>query len=108
MDPAKVKAVVEWPTPQSRKDLQRFLGFANFYRRFIRNYSVVAASMTSLTSSSVRFLWGESAETTPDPSRQLIVEVDASDIGVEAVLSQRSAKDGKVHPLCLLLRLSLL
>ena len=114
MDPEKVKAVVEWPTPQSRKDLQRFLGFANFYRRFIRNYSVVAAPLTSLTSSLVRFLWGESAEkafqelksrftsapilTTPDPSRQFIVEVDASDSGIGAVLSQRSAKDGKVHP----------
>ncbi len=36
MDPEKVKAVVEWPSPDSRKALQRFLGFANFYRRFIR------------------------------------------------------------------------
>ncbi len=34
MDPEKVKAVVEWPSPDSRKALQRFLGFANFYRRF--------------------------------------------------------------------------
>ncbi len=39
MDPDKVQAVVDWPTPDSRKALQRFLGFANFYRRFIRNYS---------------------------------------------------------------------
>ena len=34
-DPAKVRAVVKWPTPDTRKQLQRFLGFANFYRRFI-------------------------------------------------------------------------
>ncbi len=39
MDPDKVQAVVDWPTPDSRKALQRFLGFANFYQRFIRNYS---------------------------------------------------------------------
>lgn len=114
MDPAKVKAVVEWPTPQSRKELQRFLGFANFYRRFVRNYSTMVAPLTCLTSSSVRFIWSEAADrafqtlksrftnapilTTPDPTRQFIVEVDASDVGVGAVLSQRSSADGKVHP----------
>ncbi len=38
-----VKAVVDWPTPDSLKALQRFLGFANFYRRFIRNFSKLAA-----------------------------------------------------------------
>lgn len=34
-DPEKMKAVVEWPVPETRQDLQRFLGFANFYRRFL-------------------------------------------------------------------------
>lgn len=43
MDPDKVKAVVDWPSPDSRKALQRFLRFANFYRRFIRNFSQLAA-----------------------------------------------------------------
>ncbi|KAI3375498.1 hypothetical protein L3Q82_003814 [Scortum barcoo] len=38
-DPSKIKAVENWPTPSTRKKLQQFLGFANFYRRFIRNYS---------------------------------------------------------------------
>ena len=42
MDPAKVSAVAEWPSPPTRKRLQQFLGFANFYRRFIRGYSQVA------------------------------------------------------------------
>ena len=41
MDPAKKRAVTGWSTPSNRKELQRFLGFANFYRRFIRNYSSV-------------------------------------------------------------------
>lgn len=41
-DPAKVRTILEWPTPTSRKHLQHFLGFANFYQRFIHNYSKVA------------------------------------------------------------------
>uniref|UniRef100_A0A9J8AAP7 ribonuclease H n=1 Tax=Cyprinus carpio carpio TaxID=630221 RepID=A0A9J8AAP7_CYPCA len=59
-DPAKVRAVAEWPPPDSRKALQRFLGFANFYRRFIRNFSQVAAPLTALTSTktlNVSLLW---------------------------------------------------
>ncbi len=42
LDPDRVQAVVDWPTPDSRKALQRFLGFANFYRRFIRSFSQLA------------------------------------------------------------------
>ena len=45
-DPRKIKAVVEWPDPKSHKELQSFLGFANFYRRFMRNYSSVAEPLT--------------------------------------------------------------
>nr|XP_055073125.1 uncharacterized protein LOC129453092 [Misgurnus anguillicaudatus] len=47
-DPAKVKAVTQWPVPVSRKELLRFLGFTNFYWRFIRNYSQVAQPLTAL------------------------------------------------------------
>ncbi|KAK3561756.1 hypothetical protein QTP86_013324 [Hemibagrus guttatus] len=48
MDVTKVQAVTEWPSPTTVKELQRFLGFANFYRCFIRNYSSVAGPLTSL------------------------------------------------------------
>lgn len=113
-DPAKIKAVEEWPTPTTRKQLQRFLGFANFYRRFIRNYSRVAAPLTCLTSVKSPFVWSPDAEAAftrlkslfssapvlchPDPAVQFVVEVDASDTGVGAVLSQRSPSDQKLHP----------
>lgn len=113
-DPAKTQAVVEWPRPTSRKQLQQFLGFANFYRRFIRDYSRIAAPLTRLTSPSLPFSWTPEAEAAfgdlkkrftsapvlihPDPSRQFVVEVDASDTGVGAVLSQRAASDQKLHP----------
>ena len=43
MDPGKVKAVTEWPTPRNLKDLRAFVGFANFYRRFIRDFSKLAS-----------------------------------------------------------------
>ncbi len=103
-----------WPVPDSRKALQRFLGFANFYRRYIRNFGQIAAPLTALTSTKVVFRWNTDAQVAfdvlksrfvsapvllvPDPESQFIVEVDASDVGVGAVLSQRSLCDGKVHP----------
>ncbi|KAG1958060.1 retrotransposable element [Pimephales promelas] len=114
MDPEKIKAVVDWPSPDSRKALLRFLGFANFYRRFIRNFSQLVAPLTALTSPRTAFRWSDSAEAvfaklksrfvsapiliTPDSSRQFVVEVDASEVGVGAVLSQRSPVDDKMHP----------
>ena len=49
MDPVKIKAVNEWPKPKNKKQLQRFLGFCNFYRRFIKNYSKIARPLHDLT-----------------------------------------------------------
>ncbi len=114
MDPEKVKAVTDWPTPTSRKEVQRFLGFANFYCKFIRNFSSVAVPLRTLTSPKVLFAWSPQAEAAfckskkdfspapvlvmPDTSLQFIVEVEASNSGVGAVLSQRSEKDNKINP----------
>ena len=115
MDPAKVKAVADWPQPTTPKQLQRFLGFANFYRGFIRNYSKIAAPLHALTSgTAASFRWTTEADqafcelkrrfssapilTHPDPSLPFVVEVDASDVGIGAVLSQRSLEDKKLHP----------
>ncbi|CAN2390090.1 Retroviral aspartyl protease, partial [Pristimantis euphronides] len=107
MDPAKVKAVLEWVQPSSLKALQRFLGFANYYRKFIKNFSVIAKPLTDLTvkGSNVE-VWDDKAieafktlkkafTTAPvltkaDQSRPFVVEVDASEVGVGAVLSQGS------------------
>ncbi len=54
-DPTKIEAVAMWPVPDSRKALQRFLGFANFYRRYIRNFGQITAPLTALTSTKVVF-----------------------------------------------------
>jgi hypothetical protein len=48
MDPGKVQAITDWPTPESVKDVQSFLGFANFYRRFINEYSRITTPLTRL------------------------------------------------------------
>lgn len=45
-DPAKVQAVLDWPTPSSVKDLCSFLGLAGYYRRFVRHFSILARSLT--------------------------------------------------------------
>ena len=119
-DPKKIRAVEEWPRPTDRTQLRRFLGFANFYRRFIKGFSRVAAPLSALTSTNTLFAWSSAAEeaflslkglfTTapvlifPDPERQFIVEVDASDTGIGAVLSQRAAEDQLVHPVAFLSR----
>ncbi|XP_061136628.1 uncharacterized protein LOC133155378 [Syngnathus typhle] len=120
MDPAKVSAVTQWPRPDNRKKVQQFLGFANFYRRFIRGFSATAAPLHALTSSTTPFCWTTEAEaafqelkrrfstapilTLPDPTRQFVVEVDASSRGIGAVLSQRSPEDNKLHPCAYLSR----
>jgi hypothetical protein len=114
MDPEKVRAVLDWRQLTSRVQLQWFLGFANFDHRFIRGYRNLAAPLSALTSPKVPFTWSPAANkafvdlkqrfTTapilihPDPTRQFVVEVDASDVGVGAVLSKRSIKDQKLHP----------
>uniref|UniRef100_A0A4W5N4N7 ribonuclease H n=1 Tax=Hucho hucho TaxID=62062 RepID=A0A4W5N4N7_9TELE len=115
MEEVKVQAVTEWPQPTTVKELQRFLGFANFYRQFIRNYSTVASPLTSLLKRKpTRLGWTKEATNAfidlkerftsapilkhPDPSLPFIVEVDASDCGIGAVLSQRTGQPGKLHP----------
>ncbi|KAK3535399.1 hypothetical protein QTP70_012828 [Hemibagrus guttatus] len=114
MDNSKISAVTEWPRPTTIKELQRFLGFANFYRRFIRN-SITAVPLTSLLKGKPsRLKWTEDATqafanlknsfTTapilkhPDPNLPFVVEVDASDSGIGAVLSQCNGQPSKLFP----------
>ncbi|KAI2650029.1 Transposon Tf2-6 polyprotein [Labeo rohita] len=115
MDDTKVNAVRNWPRPKTLKELQRFLGFSNFYRRFIRHFSTVAAPLTSMVKKGeTRLSWSSDALQAfhelrqrftsapilrhPDPQRPFIVEVDASSTGVGAVLSQRQGQPPKTFP----------
>ena len=57
MDPVKVTEVREWPTPENKADVQAFLGFVNFYWRFIRDFSAKARPLFDLTRSEQVWTW---------------------------------------------------
>jgi hypothetical protein len=114
MSQEKVEAVLSWKSPSSLTELQSFLGFANFYRRFIKDYSGVARPLTELTKGDKKdWRWTAEGEksftelktrftTAPilkhfDPQRPVIIETDASDFALGAVLSQRD-DENRLHP----------
>ena len=112
MDQEKIRTVVEWEVPDSVKGVQSFLGFANFYRRFIEGYSMLTCPLTDLTKQSEKFFWSDECgcafeelkqrfTSAPilryyDPELHCIIECDASDFAIGAVLSQEF--EGRLHP----------
>jgi hypothetical protein len=59
MDPKKVQAIVDWEYLNNVKDVRAFLGFANFYRRFIDSFSYLAAPLIALTKKDAKFLFND-------------------------------------------------
>ncbi|KAJ1208721.1 hypothetical protein NDU88_004104 [Pleurodeles waltl] len=116
----KVKAVSDWPTPKTVRDVQCFLGFAHFYRRFINHFSQTVAPITKLLRKKEKFVWSPEADqafstlkeafstalvlTHPDANQPFIVEADASDVAIGAVLSQRNKDTGQLHPVAYMSR----
>src|ERR1700730_11011106 len=108
VNPAKVEAIADWPTPRTVKDVRSFLGISGYYRRFINNYSKVAAPLTELLKDEQRFQWGKEqqaafdqlkhATTTapililPDMQLPFKLTTDACSRAIGAVLSQNHAK----------------
>jgi transposase InsO family protein len=106
MQDGKVAGVRDWPPPTKVKELQAFLGFANYYRRFIPKYSEVARPLFDLLKKDVKFVWGteqqdafgrlkglftsEQVLCMPDPRLPLRLETDASLFAVAAVLSNET------------------
>lgn len=113
MDPAKIQAILEWEAPRSVKGVRAFLGFANFYRRFIKGFTHIASPLVELTKKDTPFRWdSEAAEafdrlkklfvSAPilmqfDPDRETVLEVDSSGYVVGGLLSQYD-DEGVIRP----------
>ena len=114
VDPDKIAVVCNWQSPTSVKGVQSFLGFANFYRRFIKNYSRIAKSLNSLVKKGLKFQWNSQAEksfqkikeclvSAPilryyDPLKKTRLETDSSDGVVAAVFTQQDPDTRLWHP----------
>jgi hypothetical protein len=113
MDPIKLKAVKDWPWPKTIKDIQKFLGFCNFYRQFVQDYSKLARPLFDLTRKGEPFIWTNCHERAfmglqhtltsspvlllPDNNHPFTLYTDASDYATSAILEQDDAL-GHSHP----------
>ncbi|CCO37407.1 hypothetical protein RSOLAG1IB_11291 [Rhizoctonia solani AG-1 IB] len=113
MEQEKVKAIQEWPEPRNVKQVQSFLGFANFYCCCVHEFSCLAHPLTSLTQKDQPWVWEaahkeafqqikiaiskEPVHAHPDESQPYTLETDTSGPAMGTVLSQRK-DDGHLHP----------
>jgi hypothetical protein len=113
MDPDKIKIVVNWAGPTCVTDVQAFIGFANFYRRFIKDFSKIIGPIVNLTRKEVRFLWDQTCQSAFEKLKQafvnasvlkpfdwekdVIVKTNASDYVFAEVLFQYD-DEGILHP----------
>lgn len=109
-DPKKIEKVANWPVPSSKRQVQQFLGLANYYRRFVEDFAKIARPLHRLTEKTAEFKWDTDCQTAfeqirlrlisapilafPDLERPFTLDTDASDAGIGAVLSQRDDEDG--------------
>ena len=111
-DPKKIEAVQDWERPQCVKDVRSFVGFAQYYRKFIRNFSAIATPLYELTKKKVKFQWSQKCEEAfqllkrklveapilayPTREDTFILDTDASLFGIGAVLSQQQNGEERV------------
>ncbi|SDA02660.1 BZ3500_MvSof-1268-A1-R1_Chr7-2g09543 [Microbotryum saponariae] len=110
MSPSKVDSITSWPAPTTLKELQQFLGFANFYRRFIQGYSRIISPLTRLLKKGAVFdslalaafnrlkslFASDIILRHYDPSLPCVIESDASDYAISAILFQ--SVDSQLRP----------
>ena len=109
MEEDKVEGVLKWPMPQCVRDIRKFLGLANYYRQFVKDFAKIALPMNKLTRKDEKWKWGEEQQrafeqlkevfTTrpvlamPDLDKEFRVEADASNFATGGVLSVRCEDD---------------
>ena len=122
MDPIKVNGVKNWKRPTTLRELRAFLGFLNFYRMYIRNFSLLAAPLNALVAFCAKggkFHWEYEHESAfqalvdavcmapilrqPHFEDPFVVDCDASTYAIGAILQQEGEK-GKLHPVAFLSR----
>ncbi|KAK4307306.1 hypothetical protein Pmani_020910 [Petrolisthes manimaculis] len=112
---AKVEAIASLPVPQDRKAVMHYLGMTGYYRRFVPNFADVSAPLTDLVSPKKKFVWTQECQDSfvkvralltnspilksPQFNKPFVLQIDASDVGVGAVLLQYS-DDDVLHPVC--------
>ena len=114
MEVEKIDSIEQWRTPRSVKDVQIFLGFANFYRRFIAKYAKITAPISNLLRQSAgKFEWSRAADaafaqlkraftTAPilqhfDPEKPIVLQTDASGFAIAGIINQHDAH-GQLRP----------
>jgi hypothetical protein len=111
MDPVKVAGVMKWPTPTTKKEVQSFLGFANFYHQFIKGFSQHVKPLFKLMKKDQKWGWADAEQwafnkikncitSSPilyftDDSKAFCIKADSSDYATSRVLSQQSSDDLK-------------
>ena len=101
-DPDKIKAIQQWPRPETVKELRGYLGLSSYYRRFIQNYGKLADPLTQLMQKDIEFRWTEDTKSafaklkqaltsapilaSPEFGQPFTVERDASRVGIGVVL----------------------
>ena len=114
MEEKKVTAVQDWPAPKTLMELKGFIGFCNFYRRFLKNFSITARPLHDLDKKGIPFIWTSAQQNAFDQLKKMIaeelclahanldntfrMETDASNYAYGAALSQKQ-EDGKYHPI---------
>jgi hypothetical protein len=62
MDPTKLKGILDWPAPKTVKEVRSFIGFGNFYRRFVKGFSHLAHPLHDLLKKNKEFIWSEECQ----------------------------------------------
>ena len=74
VDPKKIEVVVEWKPPRHVTEVRSFLGLAGYYRRFVKEFSMIAAPMTRLLKKNVKFEWAEECQRSFDKLKAFLTE----------------------------------